>query len=169
VLRLQNVYGPGQSLTNSYTGIVALFARLAREQRSLEVYEDGRIVRDFVYIDDVVDALFATVQIRANARRCLDIGSGIPTTIHELAQKAAAICDAPEPTVVPKFRDGDVRAASCNIEPAKNELHWRPKWALEDGLHALLEWIDEQPELRLGPSDHTHVPGRPAVEHTGCR
>src|SRR5271163_4080460 len=55
VLRLQNVYGPGQSLTNSYTGIVALFARLAREQRTLEVYEDGRIVRDFVYIDDVVE------------------------------------------------------------------------------------------------------------------
>ena len=62
VLRLQNVYGPGQSLTNSYTGIVALFARLAREQRPLEVYEDGRIVRDFVFIDDVVDAVFATVQ-----------------------------------------------------------------------------------------------------------
>ena len=62
VLRLQNVYGPGQSLTNSYTGIVALFARLAREQRPLEVYEDGRIVRDFVFIDDVVDAVFAAVQ-----------------------------------------------------------------------------------------------------------
>ena len=62
VLRLQNVYGPGQSLTNSYTGIVALFARLAREQRTLEVYEDGRIVRDFVYIDDVVEALFAAIE-----------------------------------------------------------------------------------------------------------
>ena len=62
VLRLQNVYGPGQSLTNSYTGIVALFARLAREQRPLEVYEDGRIVRDFVYIDDVVEALFAAIE-----------------------------------------------------------------------------------------------------------
>src|SRR5947208_6278577 len=55
VLRLQNVYGPGQSLTNSYTGIVALFARLAREHHTLEVYEDGQIVRDFVFIDDVVD------------------------------------------------------------------------------------------------------------------
>jgi dTDP-L-rhamnose 4-epimerase len=146
VLRLQNVYGPGQSLTNSYTGIVALFARFAREQRTLEVYEDGRIVRDFVYIDDVVEALFAAVQGHAGEPRCLDIGSGIPTTIHELAQKMAGICDAPEPMVVAKFRDGDVRAASCNIEPANNELGWRPKWTLEDGLHALLEWIDGQPE-----------------------
>ena len=149
VLRLQNVYGPGQSLTNPYTGIVALFARLAREQRPLEVYEDGRIVRDFVFIDDVVDAVFATVQTPATEPRCLDIGSGSATTIHELACKFAAICDAPEPTVVPKFRDGDVRAASCTIEPALNQLHWLPKWALDDGLHALLEWIGEQPELPL--------------------
>ncbi|MGH3636076.1 MAG: NAD-dependent epimerase/dehydratase family protein, partial [Mycobacterium sp.] len=168
VLRVQNVYGPGQSLTNPYTGVVAFFARLAREQRPLEVYEDGRIVRDFVFIDDVVDALTAAVQRPATESRCLDIGSGVATTIHELARKIAAICDAPEPTVVPKFRDGDVRAASCDIEPAKNKLHWRPKWALEDGLHALLEWIGGQPELAFQPSDHTHVPACPEVEHGGC-
>jgi len=157
VLRLQNVYGPGQSLTNSYTGIVALFARLAREQRPLEVYEDGRIVRDFVYIDDVVEALFAAVDKPAAEPRCLDIGSGIPTTIHELAQKIAAICDAPEPDIVAKFRDGDVRAARCDIEPAKKHLDWRPKSALEDGLRALLDWISEQPESPGKPSDHRHV------------
>jgi dTDP-L-rhamnose 4-epimerase len=150
VLRLQNVYGPGQSLTNSYTGIVALFARLARQQRQLEVYEDGRIVRDFVFIEDVVEALFTAVQAPAAEPRCVDIGSGSPSTIHQLARQIAAICDSSEPIVVPKFRDGDVRAASCNIEPAKKALHWHPKWALEDGLHALLDWIDGQPELTAG-------------------
>jgi dTDP-L-rhamnose 4-epimerase len=155
VLRLQNVYGPGQSLTNSYTGIVALFARLARGRHTLEVYEDGRIVRDFVYIDDVVEALFAAIEGPAIGRRCLDIGSGMPTTIHELAQTIAAICDAPEPLVVAKFRDGDVRAAGCDIEPAKNELGWCPKWTLEEGLRALLDWIGEKPELCVGPSDLT--------------
>ncbi|MGE2721068.1 NAD-dependent epimerase/dehydratase family protein [Mycolicibacterium celeriflavum] len=144
VLRLQNVYGPGQSLTNSYTGIVALFARLAREKRQIEVYEDGQIMRDFVFIADVVEALFAAVQ-RPGSRR-VDIGSGIPTTIHELARQIAAICESPEPIVVAKFRDGDVRAASCTTELAQNELDWCPKWTLEDGLHALLEWIDGQPE-----------------------
>jgi dTDP-L-rhamnose 4-epimerase len=146
VLRLQNVYGPGQSLTSPYTGIAALFARLAREQHPLEVYEDGRIVRDFVFIDDVVDAVFATVHRPATESRCLDIGSGIATTIHELARKIAAICSAPEPIVVGKFRDGDVRAAGCSIEPAKNKLHWHPKWTLEDGLHALLDWIGGHPD-----------------------
>src|SRR6202012_739282 len=145
VLRMQNVYGPGQSLTNASTGIVALFARLAREQRTLEVYEDGRIVRDFVFIDDVVEALFAAIEVPATQPRCLDIGSGIPTTIHELAQQIAAICDAPEPIVVAKFRDGDVRAARCDIEPAIKELDWRPKGTLEEGMRALLDWIGGQP------------------------
>lgn len=147
VLRLQNVYGPGQSLTNSYTGIVALFARLAREHRALEVYEDGRIVRDFVYIDDVVEALFAAIATPAVQPRCLDIGSGVPTTIHELARQIAAICDAPEPRIVAKFRDGDVRAARCDIDSATTELDWRPRWALEAGLRDLLEWIGGQPDF----------------------
>lgn len=141
VLRLQNVYGPGQSLTNSYTGIVALFARLAREKCALEVYEDGRIVRDFVFIDDVVEGLFAAIESPAAQSRCVDIGSGVPTTIHELAQQLATICGAPEPVVVGKFRDGDVRAARCDIEPATNQLGWRPKWSLEEGTRALLDWI----------------------------
>lgn len=141
VLRLQNVYGPGQSLTNSYTGIVALFARLAREKQPLEVYEDGRIIRDFVYIDDVIDALFSAIEGPAAQSRCVDIGSGVPITIHELAQQLAAICDAPEPVVVGKFRDGDVRAARCDIEAATTELGWRPKWTLEKGARSLLDWI----------------------------
>lgn len=141
VLRLQNVYGPGQSLTNSYTGIVALFARLSREKQALEVYEDGRIVRDFVYIDDVVEALFLAIESPAAPSRYVDIGSGVPTTIHELAQQLATICGAPEPVVVGKFRDGDVRAARCDIEAATNQLGWRPKWSLEEGMRALLDWI----------------------------
>ena len=165
VLRLQNVYGPGQSLTNSYTGIVALFARLARQQRPLEIYEDGQIVRDFIYIDDVVEALFAAIARPATEARCLDIGSGTPTTIHELAQKIAVICDAPEPVVVAKFRDGDVRAARCDIDAAIHELGWRPRWALEEGLRALLDWIGEQAELPVERSDHVSGPTSPISQH----
>ena len=153
LLRLQNVYGPGQSLTNPYTGVVSLFGRLARARQLIEVYEDGRIVRDFVFIEDVVEALTAAVQRPATKPRCLDIGSGLPTTIHALALELAAICDAPEPTVVPRFRDGDVRAASCDVDPAKTELHWHPNWMLEEGLNALLEWIDRQPKLLSEPGN----------------
>lgn len=144
VLRLQNVYGPGQSLTNPYTGVVPFFAQLSREGSPTEVYEDGRILRDLVYIDDVIDALFAAVQAPATEPRCVDIGSGAATTIHELARQIAAVYDAPEPVVVGKFRDGDIRAASADIEAAKDQLGWRPKWALADGLQALLEWIGQR-------------------------
>jgi dTDP-L-rhamnose 4-epimerase len=146
VLRLQNVYGPGQSLTNSYTGIVALFAQLARARRPLPLYEDGRIVRDFVYIDDVVDSLVAALEGPAPHPRLLDIGSGVATTIHDLARRLAEHFDGPEPTVVNKFRDGDVRAASCDIDTAMKELSWRPTWSLDDGLLALLNWIDGRTE-----------------------
>lgn len=157
VLRLQNVYGPGQSLTNSYTGIVALFARLARQGHALEVYEDGRILRDFVYIDDVVEALFAAIERPAIFPRRVDIGSGVPTTINELASTIAAICGAPAPVVVAKFRDGDVRAARCDIQSATTELDWRPTWTLEEGLRSLLDWISEQPEYAISSTEHTPV------------
>lgn len=153
ILRLQNVFGPGQSLTNSYTGIVALFARLSRARQSLEVYEDGRILRDFVYIDDVVDALFAAVRQPSTDARWFDVGSGVSTTIHELAAMTARLCGAPDPRVVGKFRDGDVRAAKCDIRAAVDELGWRPEWALEDGLLALLDWIDNQAERTGAPGD----------------
>ena len=141
VLRLQNVYGPGQSLTNSYTGIVALFARLALQRQTLEVYEDGRIIRDFVYIDDVAEALMAAIGVPASDSRCLDIGSGVPTTIHELARLIARVCKAPEPVVNGKFRDGDVRAAQCDVELAAG-LGWHPAWTLDRGLRSLLQWVE---------------------------
>jgi dTDP-L-rhamnose 4-epimerase len=166
VLRLQNVYGPGQSLTNPYTGVVPFFARVSREQRPSDVYEDGRILRDFVYIEDVVEALFATVQNPATGPRCLDIGSGAATTIHELARKIAASFGAPEPVVTAKFRDGDVRAASCDIEPAQTELQWRPKWSLDDGLRLLLAWIGEQLETNSEAGHSTHQPD-PVAQHAG--
>ncbi|KUI06085.1 NAD-dependent epimerase/dehydratase family protein [Mycobacterium sp. IS-3022] len=159
MLRLQNVYGPGQSLTNSYTGIVALFARLASEKHAIEIYEDGRIVRDFVFIDDVVDAMFAAVQKPAN--RCLDIGSGTATTIYELGCEIAAMCDAPAPVVIPKFRDGDVRAAGCTIESARDDLDWNPRWDLGNGMNTLLEWIGGRSESPCYSSDATKRPNRP--------
>ncbi len=141
---------------------------MSREQTGSEVYEDGRIVRDFVYIEDVVDALFGTGASNPRLeQRCLDIGSGIATTIHELARKIAANCGAPEPVVVAKFRDGDVRAASCDIGPAESALDWRPQWSLDDGLRVLLEWIGQQLESSSAASNHTHESNGPIAEHAG--
>ncbi len=146
VLRLQNVYGPGQSLGNAYTGIVTLFARQAKSGEEIELYEDGNIVRDFVFIEDVVDALIASIDHPPPARRTIDIGSGRGTTVAELAGALARRLDAPEPRVTGKFRDGDIRAAFADTTEAESDLGWRPAWKLDDGLEALLTWMDKQPD-----------------------
>jgi dTDP-L-rhamnose 4-epimerase len=141
VLRLQNVYGPGQSLINSYTGVLALFARLAVLRQPIDLYEDGGAIRDFVYIDDVVKALVSTVAMPPDGIRMIDIGSGVATTLTEVARLMAAREKAPAPRVSGKFREGDVRAASCDITAAKIEIGYEPAYDLETGLANLLEWV----------------------------
>ena len=145
MLRLQNVYGPRQSLTNPYTGIVSLFSRLAREGQSIPLYEDGDITRDFVYIDDVVSALVAAIAAPpAGHLRTVDVGSGVRTTIGDLAREIAAFHSAPEPHVTGQFRDGDVRHASCTVDDTVAELGWSPQWDLRKGVAGLQDWIASQ-------------------------
>jgi dTDP-L-rhamnose 4-epimerase len=146
VLRLQNVYGPGQSLTNSYTGIVTLFARIASQQGRIEIYEDGQIIRDFVYIDDVARAFTAVIDATPAASRLLDIGSGLPLTVLELGRVIAQMYGAPEPVITGAFRDGDVRAAYANIDAAQRELGWAPEITLDTGLQRLFARIASQLE-----------------------
>lgn len=147
VQRFQNVYGPGQSLTNSYTGIVSLFSQWAREGKQIPVFEDGIITRDFVYIDDVADAVVAALLAGPEAAGpTLDIGSGIGTTILDLARIIADYHDAPEPTVTGAYRDGDVRFAECEIDATLAALDWKPQWSVDRGIAGLQLWIAEQLE-----------------------
>ncbi|AXH35361.1 NAD-dependent epimerase/dehydratase family protein [Humibacter sp. BT305] len=144
-LRLQNVYGPGQSLINSYTGIVSLFSQWAEEGKSIPVYEDGLITRDFVFIEDVADAFVAALALPASAGvATYDVGSGVGTTIMELAESVARYHSAPEPHVNGRYRDGDVRFASTDIAPTLGALEWEPRWSVDDGVAALQTWIASQ-------------------------
>lgn len=138
ILRLQNVYGPGQSPINPYTGITTLFLRLALAGEALPVYEDGRIVRDFVYIDDVVRAL--TAAAAADGDVLADVGSGRACTIGQMADVVAAICSAPAPVVTGQYRLGDVRAASCDMHDSGWLLAGRAPLGLEEGLTRLRDW-----------------------------
>ncbi len=139
VLRLQNVYGAGQSLDNPYTGVLSIFARQALSNQTIEVYEDGNIIRDFVHVGDVATALVAAIDRPPAVAQTIDIGSGSSTTILEVAVALARLAGAPEPRVTGAFRDGDVRAASCVIDEARTALGYTPAWSLADGLESLLE------------------------------
>lgn len=145
VLRLQNVYGPGQSLINSYTGIVSLFSQLARRGETIPLYEDGLIIRDFVFIDDVAEAFVSAIAAGPDQDRpTLDIGSGVASTIGDMAHAIAEFYGAPTPVVNGKFRDGDVRSASCTVETAGKTIGWAPRWSLEAGVAELQKWIGDE-------------------------
>lgn len=142
ILRLQNVYGPGQAPGNPYTGVLTLFARLARNKQVLDIYEDGKIIRDFVHVDDVAQAITQSLARPPKDVRLLDIGSGKPTTIEQVARELARRYGAPEPVVSGKFRDGDVRSASCSIDAARAALDYQPQWPLEAGVASLMDWLE---------------------------
>ena len=145
MVRLQNVYGPGQSLSNPYTGIMSLFCRLARQGQAIPVYEDGLIRRDFVLIDDVAAALLSVVDHEAANGLVLDIGAGEFQTILKAAQSIAAYYNAPEPVITGQYRLGDVRHAWADVTQASEVLGWKAEWSLDDGVGRLADWIEHQP------------------------
>jgi len=144
ILRLQNVYGPGQSLSNPYTGIVSLFCRLARDGKSIPLYEDGLMLRDFILIDDVASAILHTLDAPNNNDVIFDVGTGRALTIADLAKIIAKHYGAPEPHVCAKYRYGDVRHASCDPAAIFQATDWRPKFSVEQGIVELTRWIEAQ-------------------------
>jgi dTDP-L-rhamnose 4-epimerase len=144
ILRLQNVYGPGQSLSNPYTGIVPLFCCLARSGEAIPLYEDGKMQRDFILIDDVVDAILRAVDVPRVPRQPLDVGTGGQMQIADLARNVATYYRAPVPRICGDYRYGDVRHASCTVEDTKAQLGWAPRYRLEEGLARLFPWIEQE-------------------------
>jgi dTDP-L-rhamnose 4-epimerase len=142
ILRLQNVFGPGQSLINSYTGIVSLFCQLARRNESIPLFEDGLMQRDFILIDDITSAVLCAIKKEGISRGIFDIGSGVSTTLEKLANEISSIYGAPVPHVVGKYRFGDVRHAFSDTSYSNKVLGWKPDYTLHQGLLALTKWIE---------------------------
>jgi len=142
ILRFQNVYGDGQSLKNPYTGVLSVFARRLILGEGIEVFEDGEITRDFVYVDDVVEALMNASSEELGSQLLLNIGSGQPATILGVAEIMLDLLSLPHSkmTVTGAFRVGDVRHAVADISEAQRTLDWRPSVSLPDGLDRLLRW-----------------------------
>lgn len=142
ILRFQNVYGPGQSPFNPYTGIINLFHRVAYAKQPIQVYEDGEIGRDFVYIDDVADSVVGSIMTPPDTMRLLDVGSGRATTILQAARLIASLHLAPDPEICGKFRDGDIRWAVADVELLEADLGVRAKVDFaSDGAKLVGDWL----------------------------
>jgi dTDP-L-rhamnose 4-epimerase len=142
ILRLQNVYGPGQSLRNPYTGVLSIFCQQALTGQTLNIFEDGHIHRDFVFVDDVVTAFVAACYEPNALGRIINIGTGERTSILDAARLILENLGFPTNRlqVSGDFRAGDIRHAVADISLAKSVLRWRPATTFSDGIAQLTEW-----------------------------
>jgi len=148
-LRYQNVYGPGQSLKNPYTGILAIFSNLARAGAAINVFEDGEETRDFVHIDDVVRATVAALESGETSSHAVNVGSGERTSVLEVAKRIISYFDGKSQVAVTgAFREGDIRHGMADIGRARSVLGYEPRVRFEAGLREFLEWSEEsEPEF----------------------
>ena len=146
ILRLQNVYGPGQALHNPYTGVLSIFAQQVAEKKILEIYEDGEITRDFVFIDDIVSAFHLMGTVKVMPVGVIDIGSGVGTTILDAARQVLLTMgeNVESLHISGKFRPGDIRHAVADISRATDELKWRPVHSFSTGIAQLRAWLAEK-------------------------
>ena len=150
-LRLFNVYGPGQALSNPYTGVLAIFAsRLLNGQPPL-VFEDGNQQRDFVHVEDVADAFVLALTHPQAVGGVFNIGSGDAYSIAGIARSIAAAMgrEEIEPEILHKVRLGDIRHCFADISRAHAQLGFAPRRRLEDSLGELADWVNRQKAVDL--------------------
>lgn len=143
-LRYQNVYGPGQSLKNPYTGILAIFSNLARAGQQINIFEDGQESRDFVYIEDVVRATATCVERPGAGTHAINVGSNQPTTVMQVATLINQFFGAQsEVRVSGAFRQGDIRHGMADLTRARAVIGFEPQWKFADGIEQFLRWAAE--------------------------
>jgi len=141
-LRFFNVYGPHQALSNPYTGVLAIFAARLLNERPPLIFEDGEQLRDFVHVDDIAEACVLALAAEGAVGRALNIGSGRPITILEVARLLAdALGAAIEPEITGECRIGDIRHCFPDIGAARAALGYEPRIRLEEGLGGLVRWL----------------------------
>jgi dTDP-L-rhamnose 4-epimerase len=145
-LRFFNIYGTRQALSNPYTGVAAIFAARLLNQRAPLVFEDGRQMRDFVSVHDVVTACLLALERPAADGLALNIGSGEPITISEVAATLAHALGHDIPAeLTGKYRAGDIRHCFADISLASRLLGYRPRHSFSSGIGELVEWLRTQP------------------------
>ena len=146
-LRFQNVYGPKQELGNPYTGIIGIFTNAIVQGNRLELFEDGMVTRDFVFVGDVAEAVIKCATYEQPLNAIINVGSGEAVTLIDVVETIAEVIGKKaEYTISGRFRVGDVRHAIADMERYKTLLgEWKPT-SLKDGIAQYLEWyLGEEP------------------------
>lgn len=145
-VRYQNVYGPGQSLKNPYTGILSIFSTLIRQGKPINVFEDGLESRDFVYIDDIVEATFLASTVPAAAGEIFNVGAGTATTVLDVVEALQRAYGVEVPvTVSGQYRLGDIRHNIADTTKLREILDFTPKVSFDEGVEKFAEWVLTEP------------------------
>jgi dTDP-L-rhamnose 4-epimerase len=144
-LRFFNVYGPGQALSNPYTGIAAIFASRFLNGRRPIIFEDGEQSRDFVHVSDVVEGIVLALESERAVDRALNLGTGRPSTVNDVAR---ALSDGLGMNVgcevTGKYRAGDIRHCYADPTLARELLGFEARVRLEEGMSELVGWLAHQ-------------------------
>ena len=144
-LRYFNIYGTRQSLSNPYTGVAAIFASRLMNRKSPIIFEDGEQMRDFVSVHDIARANLLAMANSGADGRAVNIGSGQPVTIREVADELQRALGLNLPLeITGKYRAGDIRHCFGDISLATQLLGYQPKTRLKEGIEELVAWLDSQ-------------------------
>jgi dTDP-L-rhamnose 4-epimerase len=143
--RYQNVYGPGQSLSNPYTGILSIFSTLIRSNKGINVFEDGEESRDFVFIDDVVDATILGIENEASNNQVFNVGYGEATNVITVANTLINEYGINVPVNISgNYRLGDIRHNYADISKIKTLLNFEPRFDFKTGIALFCDWVRGQ-------------------------
>jgi len=144
-LRYFNIYGTRQSLSNPYTGVAAIFASRLMNRKAPLVFEDGQQMRDFVSVHDIAQANLLAMEKSDADGKALNISSGEPVTIREVAMELEHALAVPLPIeITGKYRAGDIRHCFADISAATQLLGYQPKVRLKQGIEELVGWLESQ-------------------------
>ncbi|MBN1898911.1 MAG: SDR family NAD(P)-dependent oxidoreductase [Spirochaetes bacterium] len=148
ILRYQNVYGPGQSLSNPYTGILSIFSTRMKNQNDINIFEDGQESRDFVYLDDAIQATVKAIQ-KEKIAGVFNVGSGIATSVLVVAQTLKDIYGSDvKINVSGHYRLGDIRHNLADLKAAKEKLGFVPRYSFKEGIRRFADWVNAQKVMK---------------------
>jgi UDP-glucose 4-epimerase len=142
-LRLFNVYGPGQDPKSPYSGVISIFCERLRRGDPIEVFGDGHQTRDFIFVADVVTALLRAMDTRFSGEPVFNICTGDATSVLELAQTIASLCDKDLAVHFRAAREGEIRHSYGDPTAAKQALRLGNSTELSAGLAATLTWLTD--------------------------